>query len=130
MRKFLIRLALLILYLLAALVNFTILASSYDIWSCGLAAMFATATVLLTGRARYFVLLPVFYITCIFPISALSWLARPLYGSWAESFSGIISSIVSESPLHGFELILPLFSAAIAAFNAQRWSAKRDQPGA
>ena len=130
MKKFFIRLVLLIIYLLAALINFTLLPISYDIWSCALAVTFAVTTVFLTGRASIFVPLPVFFITCIFPVSALSRLSRPLYGSWSESYSGILSMIAAESPLHGFELILPSLLATAAMFLALRRWARRNPSGA
>ena len=121
MKKIIVRLGLLALYVLVALLNLTILPRSYDFWSCGLAAAFAVAVVFFTGRTSLFVLMPVFVVTCFIPIAALTAMVRPAYDSWTASVSGLTSEILTSNPLHGLELILPLLTAIISLILTVRW---------
>lgn len=128
MKKIVVRLGILAIYVLAALLNLTILPPGYDFWSCGLAAAFAVAVVLFTGRASLFVLVPVFIVTCVIPIAALTAMVRPAHDSWAGSVSHLISEMAISNPLHGLELVLPLATAAISLILTFRWLRPGDSP--
>jgi hypothetical protein len=121
MKKIVVRLGILAIYVLAALLNLTILPPGYDFWSCGLAAAFAVAVVLFAGRASLFVLVPVFIVTCVIPIAALTAMVRPAHDSWTAAVSHITSEIFISNPLHGLELVLPLATAAISLILTFRW---------
>jgi hypothetical protein len=125
MKKIIIRIALFVIYSFAAFVNLAFLPGSYDLWSCGLAVTFAIATVFFTGRASFFVLFPVFAWSFVAPIAALSSLARSVEGSWEQSLSSMVSTILTYNPLHGFELVIPVMAASISLILMMRWMKRR-----
>lgn len=125
MKKILVRILLLMVYMSAAWINLALLPASFDLWNVLLAAIFACATTFLSGNARFFIFGSVFVVSCAAPVAALATFSRSLHTSWIESCWNTILIVVTENPFHGLELVFPSLAAVVAVMLAEFWLKRR-----